>query len=322
MPHLPPPLTDREILAARPAKEPVDPSQPIAALIESERQADGRILDVATLFLANHECPFRCLFCDLWKHTLDEPTPSGAVPRQVDFAFERLPAEQLANAKVIKLYNSGNFFDAAAIPPDDWPAIAQRVRRFERIIVENHPRLIDERVLRFRDLVSSQLEVALGLETIHPEVLPRLNKRMTVEDWSHAARFLTERDIDVRAFVLLRPPYLSESEGVEWALRSIEFAFDCGATCVSVIPTRANNGIMERLQTEGSFESPRLALLEAVLESGLQLGRGRVFADTWDALRFAECSVCAEMRLNRLRQMNLSQTIMPPVECGGCRCEC
>ena len=88
-------MTDRDILAARGPKQPVDPWQPLGALIEPERQADGQVHDVVTLFLANRECRFRCVFCDLWKHTLDEPTPAGAVPRQIDVAFERLPAEPL-----------------------------------------------------------------------------------------------------------------------------------------------------------------------------------------------------------------------------------
>lgn len=307
---LPPPLFDPEILAARGPKDFVDPWQPIGAFVEPERQADGRVVDVATIFLANRECPFRCVYCDLWRQTLDELTPAGAVPRQIEMALERLPP-----ADVVKLYNSGNFFDSAAIPPQDWPAIAERVRWFERVVVENHPLLTDERVLRFQELLHRPLEVAMGLETAHPEVLARMNKRMTLDDFARAARFLVEHEIAVRTFVLLRPPFLSEGEGIEWALKSIEFAFDCGASCVSVIPARAGNGAMEQLQSAGWFTPPKLSSLEHVLAAGIELRRGRVFADTWDVARFAGCSRCVAERVERLRQMNLSQTILPPVAC-------
>ena len=61
----------------------------------------------------------------------------------------------------------------------------------------------------------------MGLETAHPEVLRRLNKGMTLDDFSRAADFLRRNGIGVRAFLLLRPPYLDEAEGVEWAKRSL-----------------------------------------------------------------------------------------------------
>ena len=195
------PTTDAEILAARPPKPTLDPWLPSAFLVEPERSAAGSIDQVATIFLTNKECPFRCSMCDLWKHTLDERVPPGAIPAQIDHALERLPA-----AKHVKLYNAGNFFDAQAIPPEDYAAIADRVRHFETVIVENHPRLTNDRCVRFRDLLGTRLEVALGLETIHPDVLPALNKRMTLADFDRATRFLRDHDIDVRTFLLLKPP--------------------------------------------------------------------------------------------------------------------
>ena len=174
-------VSEQEILAARPERAVHDPVYYEAFFTEEERSRAGNLESVATLFLTNRECPFRCLMCDLWKSTTVERVPSGAIPAQIEYALSRLPP-----AKRIKLYNSGNFFDAQAIPPGDWPRIAELVRGFEGVIVENHPRLCGSQCVEFRDLVGRELEIAMGLETIHPEVLPRLNKGMTLEDFSGA----------------------------------------------------------------------------------------------------------------------------------------
>jgi radical SAM enzyme (TIGR01210 family) len=306
-----PSLSTAEIRAVRPPKSPVDPWRPYAWLVEPERAANGRIEDVATLFLTNRECPFTCLFCDLWRHTLDEPTPVGAIPAQIDWALAQLPA-----APHIKLYNSGNFFDPKAIPTDDHPAIARLVEPFQTVIVENHPKLTDDRVLPFRDRLTGRLEVALGLETVHPEILPRLNKQMTVADFTTAANWLRSHDCDVRSFVLLRPPGLSDAEGVAWAVRSMQVAFDAGAQAVSVIAMRAGNGAMDRLATEGWFAPPSITALYDVLCQGLELRSGRVFVDLWEVQKLWTCSTCGPRQTETLQRMNLSQQIEPWPKCA------
>ena len=197
------------------------------------------------------------------------------------------------------------------------------MRPFANVIVENHPRFCTADCLRFRDLLAGRLEIALGLETIHPQALAALNKRMTVADFDRAAQFLLAAGIAVRAFLLLRPPLLSEDEGIEWALASIEHAFAAGASCCSVIPTRGGNGILDQLQRNGRFAPPRLNSLERVLAAGIRLDLGRVFVDLWDAERLTDCPRCGPARIERLRQMNLSQQVLPPIVCDSesCRCE-
>ena len=310
-------ISDREILDARPARNSLRVDRPYEFLVELERGADGLVEDIATIFLTNRECPFTCLMCDLWKNTTVESVQVGAIPRQIDDALERLP-----KAQHVKLYNSGNFFDAKAIPKEDWPAIVDRVRGFKSVIVENHPKLCGDGCLEFRDMLAAhdvELEIALGLETVHPKVLPRLNKQMTTDDFSQAANWLRSEGIRLRTFVLLRPPFLTEEEGIEWAMRSIEFAFEAGVSCCSVVPTRAGNGIMDQLEFEGLFASPQLSSMEIVQERGIQLSAGRVFMDTWDAQKFATCSACSTPRIQRIADMNISQQITSRIACEQCQ---
>jgi radical SAM enzyme (TIGR01210 family) len=291
---------DRWILSQRPKRNALDPRRPYAFFVEEERSAAGEVVPVATVFLTNRECPWRCLMCDLWRNTLTEAVPDGAIPEQIDYALSRLPA-----AQQIKVYNSGSFFDPKAIPSKDYPAIAACVRSFERVIVECHPALIGDACLKFGDMLPGRLEVAMGLETAHPEVLERLNKRMTLDQFSTAADFLRRNDIDLRVFILVQPPFMKPEESLFWAQRSLDFAFDCGATAAILIPTRGGNGAMDILAKEGVFTPPRLDLVEEAAEYGIALNRGRVFVDLWDV---------PPERAGRLRTMNLTQTIPSPVE--------
>src|SRR5262245_44872544 len=80
---------DRWILERRGARKPLDPFKPHAFLVEKERSESGEAVWVATVFLSNRECPWRCLMCDLWKNTLPETVPLGAIPAQIDYALAR-----------------------------------------------------------------------------------------------------------------------------------------------------------------------------------------------------------------------------------------
>ena len=310
---------DHWIIARRPPRAAVAADRPHAFFVEAERSEAGEVVSIATIFLTNRECPWRCLMCDLWKHTLEESVPPGAIPAQIDFALSELRRTHAGPLRQVKLYNSGSFFDRGAIPSSDHPAIAERLRGFERVIVECHPSLVNDAVVRFRDSLSgTKLEVAMGLETIHPEVLSRLNKRMTTEQYAAAADLLRRHEIALRAFVLVKPPFLDEAEALFWAQRSTEFAFDCRAAVVSLIPVRPGNGALDELAAQGHFSPPELTTLERAAEQGVASRRGRVLADTWDLEQFSRCPSCFAARRERLNTMNLSQVVPEAVRCPHC----
>lgn len=335
------------ILGLRPPRNAADPFRPYGFFVEEEPRAGGGTDRVATVFLTNRECPWRCLMCDLWKNTLEVPTPKGAIPAQMRFALGRLPP-----ANVLKLYNAGSFFDRAAIPWEDHEEIALLARGFERVVVECHPALVGDSSPRFRDLLGgARLQVALGLETANEEILRRLNKGMSVADFERACRFLAGQAIGIRSFVLVGLPYLQRDEWAGATRDSIEVSLRAGAEVVSLIPTRLGNGAMEELQRQGQFIPPTLEDLEMALgdflearEEGVQAAgfahpetaiedflegeerrrqsarwSGVVLADLWNADALAAPPCCGAARIDRLRSMNLLQGNFPLPPCPSCR---
>ena len=243
---------DRFVLGvtAAPSAQRTIPWRHHGVLVEESATRSGAIVRAATVFLTGRECPWRCVMCDLWRFTLEGDTPPGAIPHQIGLAIDELRAAGTPLPTHIKLYNAGSFFDPRAVPPADYDAIAAQVGGFDHVIVESHPALVGSRV---DDLLASldahpgprgvpTLEVAMGLETTNPSALDRLHKRMTVADFAKAADELRERGVPLRVFLLVFPPFVPAHEQDVWLSRSVETAFACGASAVSLIPLRLGNG--------------------------------------------------------------------------------
>lgn len=292
----------------------VDPRAAYAQLVEPELNRHGIVEAIGTLFLTNRECPFQCTMCDLWKNTLEHSVKPGDIPHQIKRAVDLLPSFQS-----IKLYNSGNFFDAAAIPVADHPLIAHLVCGYNDCIVENHPNLVGPRCRDFAQMIlPAQLEIALGLETVHEPSLQWLNKSMALAEFDRAVEQLHSWQIQTRVFLLLGLPNLEISESLDWAMKSIDHAAAKGVRCFSLIPTRSTMPALGRLAAEGRFHRPTGTMIERALEYGIQKNRGRVFMDLWDAGQFFACDHCRAARLQRLQQMNLQQNVLPAVDCDHC----
>ena len=308
---------DRRIRSLRPPKPYVDPYVAHGTVVEEERRPDGRIERALTVFLAGAECPFTCAFCDLWRYTIDGPTPPGALVAQLERvladAAEPLPER-------LKLYTASNFFDRRAVPPDDLPALARLAEAFDSVTVESHASTIGPGAAAFARMLRGRLEVAMGLETIHPVAAAKLNKRLTLARFDRAAQMLAADGIDVRAFVLLGAPHVRPEESVEWTVRTVEHAAAQGAAVVAIIPVRGGNGEMERLAARGEFTPPTLAQLEDALDRCGHIAGTVVTADSWDVEQSAQCAACLPARAERLRRINVSGGARrePRIACDVC----
>jgi radical SAM enzyme (TIGR01210 family) len=250
--------------------------------------------------------------CDLWKNTTVDAVDAADIVAQVEAGLA-----QTGPGRAVKLYNSGSWFDPKAVPIEAYEPVARLVAGFERVIVESHCAFLGERAEQFLTLLRRYnpdvvLEVAIGLETVHPEVLACLNKRVTTADFVAAAEWLHMRGMALRAFVLLRPPFLTEDEGLEWAKRTIDVAIDNGATFTALIPVRGGNGAMDVLRATGDWAPPSLASLEAGLRHGLEktarLPHQRVTADIWDISLFSDAGDADSAAIiERVTRMNIEQ---------------
>ena len=306
---------DQRIRSLRAPKAYVDPFKAHGSLLEDERRPHGQMERALTVFLSGAECPFTCSFCDLWQWTIDGATPAGALTAQLESVLHALEGPMPDR---IKLYNASNFFDRRAVPFQDVGAIAALTASFGAITVESHANTIGAPTLAFARQCTGRLEVAVGLETIHPGAMAQLNKRLDLSRFDRAARFLSENEVDLRVFVLLGAPYVPGNELVAWTVRAVEYAVERGAAVVSIIPVRGGTGEMERLRAQGHFTPPTLSQLEDALNGCVQFTSTVVTADLWDVEQLPACAHCRAPRVARLRRLNLTGRAEPRIACSVC----
>lgn len=319
------PGRDRFILERRGARPDHDPWRQQGVIVEDERQDDGSVARIGTVFLTGRECPWRCTMCDLWRYTTLGDTPIGAIPWQIADA-RRAIHDDLRPVAALKLYNAGSFFDPRAVPEADYGSIGGALAGLSRVIVESHPALIGARVDQFLAVLARHdhspapaLEIAMGLETAHPGALERLNKRLTVKQFRTAADVLRARGVALRVFLLIAPPFVPSEHQDDWLRQSLDAAFACGASAVSLIPTRSGNGAMDAFAATGEFREPDLDDIERSVALAIAHARqrGRVFVDLWELARFSRCTQCFDARRARLHEMNLQQVLLPPHACAA-----
>ncbi len=143
------------------------------------------------------------------------PATEKELIEQIDLAIKE-------NVEVVKVFTSGSFFDDREIPRNARVHLRERIQELgvKKLIVESRPEFIDEEKLR--DFLNINLEVGIGLETASDEIRNLcINKGFTFEDFKRAASILRKEGFRVKCYLLLKPPFLSEKEAIDDALRSI-----------------------------------------------------------------------------------------------------
>ena len=169
---------------------------------------------------------------------------------------------------IVKVYTSGNFFDDHEVVPDVRDRILEELGdRCDKVIVETLSHLLRrdqlERALEHVD----ELEIALGLESSDDRVLRQgVNKVWGLKEHARAANLAREVGATVKTYLLVKPPFLTEAEAIEDAVRSGHDA-DPYSDMISFNPVNVqSHTVVDRLFRRGEYRPPWLWSVLEVLE--------------------------------------------------------
>ncbi len=216
-----------------------------------------------------------CSMCGYAKDTLGRSATPAELGEQLARALEQYHGEPY-----VKLYTSGSFLDDREVDPESRRAVVGAFAgRARRLLFETLPEFATESSLA--PLVAAfpgELEVALGLETTDPTVLAKfVHKSAGPEEYLAAGDRVRALGLRAKAYLLLKPPYLAESEAVEDVVRSVDEAaphFDA----LSVNPVHIQNGtVVEWLYHRGRYRPPWLwSVVDALVRGSDRRGSARL----------------------------------------------
>ena len=250
-----------------------------------------------------------CSMCGYSKDTLGRSATPEELAEQLASALRRYTGEPY-----VKVYTSGSFLDDREVDPESRSRfVAAFSGRARRLLLETLPEFATaERLDPLRSAFSGDLEVALGLESTDPTVLARyINKGASPADYLEAGDRVRSLGLRAKAYLLLKPPYLTEGEAVEDVVRSIGQAAPHFDT-LSVNPVHIQNGtVVEWLYHRGRYRPPWLWSVAEALERGAAArGHARLVSfPTAGGLRRGahNCGRCDAGVLHAIEEASLGQ---------------
>lgn len=318
----------RELRERRAEREqPGDPEEPSAYWRGTDR-VGGDVVTSYTVILRTKGCrTARAAGCFMCGYPFEGTEGVGReeVEVQLDAALSEAPEEPL----YLKLFTSGSFLDPWELPLDAQEAVLERIRgdgRAERLSVETLPRFVTEENLeRLRG--DHDLEVAMGLESSDDEVRRVcINKPFAFADFEEACTVAGHRGVDVKAYVLLKPPLLPEPTALIDAVESGADAWQAGADVVSINPSTVQRGtLVEHLWIRGEYRPPWLWTAHEAARQIKEVIGGTVVCDPVSAGKERgprNCGECDDRAAEALDHFSLNQDVssLESVECG-CRDE-
>jgi hypothetical protein len=186
--------------------------------------------------------------------------------------------EQHAAQPYIKIYTSGSFLDPGEVPAAARDAILGIAgERSSKVLVESRPEYITAETLDAAAALVGKLEVAIGLETASDAVRDRcVNKGFSFADFEDACGRARDAGADIRTYLLLKPPYMTEGQAVADALGSIARAGPLSQT-ISVNPVNVQRDTpVEAMWKRSLYRPPWLWSLVDVLRKGVELTGARL----------------------------------------------
>jgi hypothetical protein len=259
----------REVRARNDAQ--YDPHEPTRVWLDEDNTPDG-VCQSLTIILNTGGCRWAraggCTMCGYVAESVEGGTvPLEALTDQLDACLDHERAEADEPSPLVKIYTSGSFLDEREVPAQFRERVAETFADRERLVVESLPDFVAADKLRDFTDRGLTTDVAVGLETATDRVRHDcVNKYFEFDEFVTASERASAADAGIKAYLLMKPPFLSEAEAIEDMVSSIRRTAEHAHT-VSMNPCNVQRYTMvDDLHFRGGYRPPWLWSVAEVLE--------------------------------------------------------
>ena len=237
--------------------------------------------------------------------------------------------ERIEEKNKISIYSNGSFFDSREISEDSQKAILQHLKNlgFRQIVLETRPEHIKKERLEklLNDLDKTELLVGLGFDTYSDKIRDLcLNKGFLREDYKNATRILADLNIQFESRIVIKPPFLTEREGIDEAIKSVRYAFDRGCEYISLEPIALQpHTLQDYLHKIGKYRAPWLWSILSIISETHNLGKINIGGENFYPIPYEVAHNChnCDIRIKTvLKQFEKTQNIEDISEIS-CKCK-
>ena len=265
-----------------------------------------------------------CSMCGYINDSCAGEITGDDIMAQFNSAMQRYKGEA-----IVKIFNSGSFFDEREIPREIQHKILKELSgKARKIAVETRVEFVNEGALREAKEAAApaQLELGVGLESANDVILERsINKRMKFDDFAAAATTARRLGALVKTYLLIKPPFLTEREAIDDCVESVRKAAP-HTTTFSFNPMNVQNfTFVEHLWHRGEYRPPYLWSIVEILSRAKLLTSARLQCDpTGGGSRRGahNCGKCDDAVLSSIRRFSLTQDIRALDGLEEVKCEC
>ncbi|WP_456475272.1 archaeosine biosynthesis radical SAM protein RaSEA, partial [Candidatus Pyrohabitans sp.] len=224
---------------------------------------------------------------------------------------------KIGKVAYLKVFNSGSFFDSGEISRDTRLEIYRQVNTLgvRRLQVESRPEYISREVLEeATTLLEPELEVGIGLETTSDYIREVcINKGFSLADFTRALNACKSAGVKVKAYLLIKPPFITEAEAIEDAVISGVEAARLGVGRLSFNPVNVQRGtLVEELFYKREYRPPWLwSVVEVIRRVKERVSIPVVCSPSGGGTRRGarNCGRCSSRVLNAIRRFSSTQEL-------------